>query len=305
MGFSNVSGCTSIRNYEQAARHWNSTPEPGRPGGALRVKWAGARPLDDSSKWHYRLERHENGGEVYYDVCLYHTVMARFYKPEADGTRRAEYTKDSRSTSHLFMWHVTGSQDVMGYDTPEGRHVLVPVAYETLGTTVVLDSAGRILLERSSHQPIYKVVSSPEQKEWRKKMKASMASLLLLFGLGKNEMVSTPGRPKGYAYAIKGRPFSGNSDANKAMYKLRGWDGLLREDTTHGTIDTLRKLYEACLQGIIDKRDYAEGINAEPVKPDEVARSMLRYLEAECPQRATRKPIPNFPEELKGKWSFV
>ena len=134
MGFSNTSGCFSVSTYERCEQHFNTTPRP-----RSQSKWNdNQRPLDNAAKWHYRLERHEDGS--YYDVCLYHTVMARLHRPQGN-TRRVEYRGDSRATSTQFMWRVLDKGVYnKGVVTDDTREVCAPISgYPINGSKFSLD----------------------------------------------------------------------------------------------------------------------------------------------------------------------
>lgn len=86
-----------IRNYADAHNYFNKTSSPPRS-----KKWtSNERPLKNVSAYHYRLTRHR-GGE-FYDVVLYQTTMARFYKPTAEGHERRLYMGHYSQTSTSFM----------------------------------------------------------------------------------------------------------------------------------------------------------------------------------------------------------
>ena len=311
MGFSNLGGCYSIHNYEAAQAHWDRTPLPGKPGSKLRAQWYNgneARPLDDERKHHYRIEHHTyhertsfSGEPIpaqdYYDVCLYHTAMVRYHKPLPDGTRCVEYTNDNRNLSHQFMWR-------MGFG-PELKigDVVVPVAYKELGTTIWTDAAGKLLKDKSHHAPIYKYVTSPEQKAWRKTLKGSTRNLVTLFEIGMQ--LPEPGGGKRGRH--DGAPFKGVNIPYDARPQLRHFDGEVTESTTHLQIEALKALWEACLQFLVDKRDYKAGDTGsswrpkDPVPykaptPQEVTRSFYGAIERLCDSgRPASERIPDWP----------
>lgn len=116
----NVTCCTSIFSYEAAARLFNEPLHKQR-----KDTWKShQRPLDTSRKHHLRVERYED----YYDVVLYQTVMARYYKPEIiNGKVRREvhYNCDSRQTSTLFQYHVLGINERTKFRATDGRLIKV------------------------------------------------------------------------------------------------------------------------------------------------------------------------------------
>jgi len=115
----NVRNCERIQNYE-AADYLFKTPLKTRS-----KKWKeNQRPLDGISKPHFRVEKHDG----YYDVVLYSTSMARFYKPELiNGCERREvqYNVDERQTSTYFMYRVLGVGAYSKQFATTGREVIV------------------------------------------------------------------------------------------------------------------------------------------------------------------------------------
>ena len=320
--FSNISGCSSIHRYEDAARHWGRTPLPGRPGSKLRAQWYNgndARPLDDERKHHYRIEHHTypertsfSGEPIpaqdFYDVCLYHTAMVRYHKPLPDGTRCVEYTNHSKNLSKQFMWR-------MGFG-PELKigDVVVPVAYKELGTTIWRDANGQLIKEKSHHAPVYKYVTSPEQKAWRETMKESTRNLVTLFEIG----IQLPEPGGGKRGRHDGAPFKGVNVLFSTRQALRYFDGEVIESTTHGQIEALKALWDDCLQFLVDKRDYKAGDTGsswrpkDPVPykaptPQEVTRGWYAQLtKLCCSERAASERIPDWPtaEQLPKKYHF-
>jgi hypothetical protein len=88
-----------ILNYERARTHFNNTKKPPRS-----KKWAdNERPLKNAAAHHYRIVRDEDNDCDWYDIVLYQTTMARFYKPTAEGHERRLYMGNSSRTSLSFM----------------------------------------------------------------------------------------------------------------------------------------------------------------------------------------------------------
>ena len=166
----NIHQLPFVRDYEEADLLWHSRPEK------TNGRWsANQRPIEDGSsgrrKWHYRIER--NAGDTYYDVCLYHTVMARFYKPEGN-TRVVEYTGDSRQTSSSFMSSVLYVNKFNSTQTTKGDRVIVPIVpYRELSTRITLVD-GKADVAQSTHPRLYRLVPSGEDKQERKEFYAAI-----------------------------------------------------------------------------------------------------------------------------------
>lgn len=164
-----------IRNYAEADAHWHKTKKPPRS-----KKWGeNQRPLRNVSSWHYRMEK----GEGFYDICLYHTVMARFYEPQGNIERRC-YKGDGSLTSQGFMRNVLGVGGFSRRATTDGREVFMPIANRSMPDSdfsvdaVFIDN--KLAVEASAHTRIYKKVSHEGDKHERKMIKAAFEPLFTL-----------------------------------------------------------------------------------------------------------------------------
>jgi hypothetical protein len=91
-----------VRTYEAAEKLFRETPKP--RGAAWRDT---QRPLDGNRKRHMRLEQ----GNGYFDVMLYGTPMARYYKPETVNgkeVREVWHNVHGSQSSSTFQWYVCG-----------------------------------------------------------------------------------------------------------------------------------------------------------------------------------------------------
>jgi hypothetical protein len=169
----------SIESWEAAHSTFNNTKQP-------RSKWAdNQRPLKDSRSYHYRIER-LNGGE-HYDVCLHQTVMARYYKPTAEG-RRVLYTGHPSNTSKQFMRHVLNVHHYNTRLTTDGRIVAMPIANRdsitdkgsTFSADLWLVDRRLIDVAKSSHTTHYTKRMSPDDKATHKEARANMEPYVTL-----------------------------------------------------------------------------------------------------------------------------
>jgi hypothetical protein len=325
MGFSNLGGCFSIHTYDAARLHFARTPAPKAKRRGSSVWSDNQRPLDDERKHHYRIEHHTypertsfSGEPIpaqdFYDVCLYSTCMVRYHRPEENGDRRIDYTNHSTNLSKQFMWRM-GFGPELALSLPGEVRVLAPVAYKELGTTIWYDEDRYLIKEKSHHAPVYKYVSSPEQKAWRKTLKDSTRNLVTLFEIG----MQLPEPGGGRWGRHDGAPFKGVNVLFSTRQALRHFDGEVTESTTHLQIEALKHVWDACLQFLVDKRDYAaEGRptwswnkkESAPYKaptPQEVTRSWYTQIEKLCcRERAASERIPDWPtaEQLPKKYHF-
>jgi len=169
----------SIESWEAAHSTFNNTKQP-------RSKWAdNQRPLKDSRSYHYRIER-RNEGE-YYDVILHSTVMARYYKPTADG-RRVLYTGHPSNMSKQFMRHVLNVRHQNNRMTTDGRLVALPIANRdsitdkgsTFSADLWLVDRRLIDVAKSSHTTHYIKRMSPDDRAAHKQARANMENLITL-----------------------------------------------------------------------------------------------------------------------------
>lgn len=116
--------CTRVRSYEDAYNLFL------QPANLRRAGWGpDKRALDGVRKTHLRVERGPN--DAYYDVMLYQTAMARYYKPTPSGTSYGDrrvvwYNTDPRVSSQNFMYYVLGiSWESVRKTTTDGRRVKV------------------------------------------------------------------------------------------------------------------------------------------------------------------------------------
>jgi hypothetical protein len=186
---SSIHTLPSIETWEAAHSTFNNTPRPKGPRSTQ--KWNdNQRPLKDNRSWHYRIER-INGGE-HYDVILHHTVMARYYKPTADG-RRVLYTGHPSNMSKQFMRHVLNVRHQNTWMTTDGRTVAVPIANRDSipdkGSSFSADLwlvkhevlyGLRLDVAKSSHTTHYVKRMSPDDRATHKRARANMENLITL-----------------------------------------------------------------------------------------------------------------------------
>jgi hypothetical protein len=176
---SSIHTLPNVTSWESAHSTFNNTKQP-------RSKWAdNQRPLKDSRSYHYRIER-LNGGE-HYDVCLHQTVMARYYKPTAEG-RRVLYTGHPSNMSKQFMRHVLNVHHYNTRLTTDGRTVAMPIANRdsitdkgsTFSADLWLVDRHLIDVAKSSHTTHYTKRMSPDDKAAHKQARANMEPYITL-----------------------------------------------------------------------------------------------------------------------------
>lgn len=294
MGFSSVHTLFSVPTYEACEKHFERTP---RPRGARWHEFQ--RPLGNNRQLHYRIEQ----GKDYYDVCLYHTVMARFFKPLANGDRRVLYEADRRVTSKQFMWYILNVGDeTVSCTTTYGSKVRVPIGFSLSETDLWFDTDNRLDVERSKHPQVYRYVASEEVKAWRRVVKRNLDTLLMLFETQlpmyqANGFTAAHGR-----WRHPGKPFEGVE-----YYGLRRQfsSGYAFDAPEHNKIELLREAYEAVVKYNLGRKDWRD--DDTPLDAKRVRASFMRLLENTVFPRCMRwntKPLPMFPSALPREWTF-
>ena len=177
-----------IRNWAEADAYWNKTNKP--PRSKKWEEWQ--RPLKNASSWHYRIEQH---GDVY-DLCLYHTVMARYHRPTPAGNELRQYMGHDSQTSKGFMWDVLGVSYFSRRQAVDGREVFMPVPTVPLSGSEFschawFNADNKLLLDSSKHTPLFKKVSGDDDKLLRKAIKAKFDPLLTLCAMRIPEFENT------------------------------------------------------------------------------------------------------------------
>jgi hypothetical protein len=298
MNFSSTTNLKRIDSYEAAHAHFTSTPIPGKPGSVLRASWEeDERPIGTKLQHHYRIK----SGEGCYDVILYNTTMARFHRPDTDGTYTVQYCHDSRTTSKAFVWDVLhrGSTTHTYTDTSDAKRC-VPIAY-LFNTVLCFTPEGRLIVKHSTHAQIYNNVKSEEHKKALAQFRANVMPLLELLEL----TVADTLRDYTPDYR-KGRPFS--SAVHSPL--PRWWDGDVSK-LQPVDIEHIREGYSDCVEHLCNVREYKARSNKpyEPPTPKECTQSMLRALLMARPLFTVpliKRPLPMFPylEQLPRKWVF-
>lgn len=302
-----------IRNYAEAHAHWEKTKLPSRS-----KKWAPhQRPLKNTQSPHYRLEK----GDGYYDVCLYTTVMARFFEPASIGERRC-YMGDNSQTSKKFMWDVLGVQAFKHFDTTDGRKVVAPITGKRMPdsdfSADLMFVDGKLDVGMSQHTPIYRTVSSAQDKAERKHVKQAMDSLLTLCAMRMPELERTVQAD----FAVAGAFFSAKRryDEERAV-RVMVQDFLLNEPPAQENVAKFMRIADNVYQKIASDRAYALQLiswhnstcpvtdlpDDKRVTEKEFMASLWRIVQklGRLTSRSGTTPYPQFPEEVVLTYSNV
>jgi hypothetical protein len=169
MGFGiNAYNAKRVMSYEDCVELFKA------PANLRRMGWgADKRPLDGVRKTHMRVERGPD--DTFFDVMLFRTAMARYYKPETiDGHEHREiwYNVHGSQSSSKFQ------RNVLGFDklshvrkTTTGTKVIVgmnPEAHGVFPVRLYLVD-GKVWVDRSRDSPAKMAsTTSTERKEERK-----------------------------------------------------------------------------------------------------------------------------------------
>lgn len=285
--FGNVNGCARVRSFEECQRHFANTPEPEYPRGGHNPWEPNERPLDDKTKHHYRIVRGPN--EEYYEAVLYHTTMARYYRPE-EGGRRVCYNNDDRVLSGQFMWSVLRISRVPLEKTTGGKAVHIPIGhasrYGDFGADLWFTGSGSNFLDvsRSKHAPIGVPRMSDELKAWKKEVRKELAPV---FELMKYSVEGTP--------LVRARRAFVMYDVTHFYLGRVGWAP--RQPLTEAATRILVDMYE-------ERTQYIDGDT--PARIRAVEASILGELAKMYRGNHFRyEPLPQFPEVLPRNFRFA
>lgn len=257
MGFGTVGNVARIMSYTAAEKHFNDTKEHKRCKGwqsherCLKTRASGNR--------HYRIEKHNDG--EYYDVCLYQTVMARYYRPDADGNQRVLYAGHSSVTSSSFQSGVLGVWDRSRRTTTTGKEVVVPLYCNNIfydhgdkfTADLTFDASFRLIVEKSKHAPHFTHKSSAEDKARRKRIKEKFSSLIMLAQMRMPEFADNC-----MPTHDKGRPFGGGHlSYNERMAVESIWEG--GDELEQHWVDYFFDLCQEVYDTLVAKRGYEQG----------------------------------------------
>jgi len=289
----------SIESWEAAHSTFNNTKQP-------RSKWAdNQRPLKDSRSYHYRIER-LNGGE-HYDVCLHQTVMARYYKPTAEG-RHVLYTGHPSNMSKQFMRHVLNVRHYNEQTTTDGRRVAVPIANKrylidkgsTFSTKLWLVDRHLIDVDKSVHTPHYTHRMSADDKATHKQARANMEPYVTLACMRIPEFLERVNIDYDLLEPFKGVEVGyANRDAldNIAAGSFASLTAEEQQEHIHAFMVLAEKVYDYEATKAAEK--YPNDHISEHVTEKVLADALWRITKRECPflnRKSAATPLPQFME---------
>jgi hypothetical protein len=301
-----------VRNYAEAAKHFNTTPRP------RSTKWDDhQRPLKDTRSWHYRVEQNKDNES--YDVCLYTTVMARFHKPDAEGVERRQYFSTSTQTSRGFLRDVLQVHAEGEVPTTTGERVLFPVypsrmpGGESFSMDAYFTSDDKLIVERSQHTRHYKRVSDTTDKALRKLVREKFEPLLTLAAL------QLPDFSKIVLTRMGGGLFYGASfrlDERQAINRLHQTflaNGEIQQQDVDLFMTAAFKVFSAMAhvradkEGLLHWKENTPYESIEPIKERELISAIFRQVCDICclNRRTGRVEYPQFPKRDQMTFSNV
>lgn len=256
MSFGHVGSVATIMSYEKADSYFNGRTEHKRCKGwqsherCLKEKPSGNR--------HYRIERHNDG--AYYDVCLYSTVMARFYKPDEQGHSRVLYAGHSSVTSKSFMYRVLGVWNGMSKLSTDNRCVVAPIyndnvfydTYAKFSLDMTLDANRHIIIDKSRHTPHYTHKSNEADKAKRVQVKEKFANYIMLAQMRMPEFADNCN-----ASQSTGRPFGTGSSTPNIRIAV---DAIWTDDVPdQHWVDYFFEMCQGAYDTLVAKRGYEQG----------------------------------------------
>jgi len=256
--YANVRGLACIPTYAHAEQFFAEV-QPHSRCKKYAPHQRSLKPQRPSGNEHYRIEKHEEGN--YYDLVLYRTVMARYYKPDAQGHERRLYNGNDTQTSRQFMWQVCGKWNGNKH-AAIGREdaVTVPLypnnALADRGDAFTADLmfVGEALdLSRSQHTPHHRRVLTDDDKANRAKIKELMRPFLDLMYLRMPAFIENAEIQ--YSAA---RPFGGNNMRFSVRFGAERMLDALRAELVPNEedVEAFFELCQECFNTIASKRGY-------------------------------------------------
>lgn len=297
---SSIHNLPTINDFESAHEWFTQTPKPVTRKGQWNDNH---RPLKDTRSWHYRIEQGRDG--EFYDVMLYTTAMARFYKPTPDG-RRVMYTSHGSNMSKQFMRSVTRHSNLLHMDTTDRQTVAVPVSYKDsiyeaghgFSASLWFDNSPhkRLVVEQSAHTPMYTHKAGKSDKEKREHIKALCEPYITLACLRLPEFANNMGIDQDLLIPFRGGV--GVDWAQRDAIRCMTQGNALGQDYINKFMGLAEKVYDyeatklSFKQGPHTGDDIAQHIT-EKVLADGLWRVIVRETRA-LQRKSEAVPLPQF-----------
>lgn len=244
-----------IRHYADALLWWQKTNVPNSKNWSEHQ-----RPLGNTRQPHYRLE--SRNIDEYIDVMLYHTVMARYYKPFANsGNERRLYRSTATQTSKSFVLNVLGRGSSARADADKivaAPVYTVPFMQDTDGIAFsadyTFDKDGYIVPELSRHTRHWRKVSTKEDVQRRADIRALWEPFLTMAQIRMDDFARDVDINRS-----AGQPFGTEHVAFSVTLKVQRMHKALRdkeEDVTTDMTDAFFSVARAVFTTMASKRAY-------------------------------------------------
>lgn len=165
-------------NYQHAQQVFNNTRKPPRS-----KKYAdNQRPLRRVSEDHLMIQKDEHS----YMYRFYNKEVMRLYEPNEAGEYEVAIKGVYGNTSLDLAWKFLGISTTVTLPTTTGDTVRVPLNSEykkqdkEFSAVLVFDAGHRLIVEKSWHADVYKLVSTDDDKQKRKALKAELDAYVTL-----------------------------------------------------------------------------------------------------------------------------
>jgi len=311
----------SIRSYEEAHNHFTTT-KPRRS----KYWRPHQRPLYEkkesaSRMQHYRIEqRLDSNGAPYYDLMLYDTPLVRYLAPRSYGTRevwvRGNQTQSSWDWLRNHGWggfstvrHTESGKMVRVYFNPDAS-AMRDTFGDTWSAKLTLNAAGRLIVGRSRHVPVFARYSSYADRRRRANIKRNIATMLDLAVMRRDVY-----RDDISVRAYKGRPFTETSVSFTTIQALRHYGDDLALDGDMGVwpdalVNALMDVAGACYERLANNAAYEMTNNSykhsvvsdetaqqvyASISDDKLRASVLRIIEDRVVGKGNgRRALPQF-----------
>ena len=240
-----------MRTYDEVANLYNNTKKPPRS-----KKYAeNQRPLRRVPESWLMLQR-DNHSYVY---VINGAEVARFFDPESDGSYevavRGLYNTDD---IHL-MWKYTGLYNGMQFGTSTGDSVRVPFNSQyrkqdkEFSALLHFNSSHQLVVEKSWHADVYRLVSTDSDKQKRKDLKKAVDAYvtLQLFKLPTLIANCKPDSNMGAPFGENNVGYATQSTMRDALCNLP-----LPEESV-AFVEAFDEVAQDCFNMLVSKKSYA------------------------------------------------
>lgn len=325
----------SIPSYAAADKHFRDTRKP------RTARWhENQRPLRNTASRHLRLEVNIDPTTDlrYYDLCLYHTPLIRYYQPNDKGECAVHLSHYASVSSFAFMG-VHGWYAGKALSTTDNRKVDLPISHDTwtskdlyndiFTVRLVFNAEGKLDTNKSVHMPMFRRASTSTLRAKRKAFKDRVAMILDLTDMQYTRILN-----EACVDLYAGQPgSSGNNNTLSRNFLTEGQVDSFRYDdewdpeTTTGLVQLAFSYAEDAFHSLMNRRAYAldggsmwnrryreeKVANGEPIanqiedvrdqitpSQDEVRKGVLARLMslALLDTPDAQKPYPEFPTPL-------